>query len=160
MDLVAIINLICGLGIVVFAIVSIFWKLSFPMFIVTGLYFIWMVFSVPFYAALEPAERSRRLAMLPNLALGLGLAIPYSYLLMKDEDYIQQNQMPDNWDVYNIVLCVFLALHAALLQASNFFVANISVRTWLPVAAYACILLAYLFLIIQYMLSTHFHTSG
>lgn len=154
------VNYTCGFAILALALVAIFWKLAFPMFIIAGFYFIWIVFNFPPFlqaiAAGEAAERAKQLVLLPNLLLGIGLAISYSLLLLKDEAYIQKNQMPDNWDIYNIVLCAFVALHAACLIASNVF----QKYAWLLSVAYACILFAYIFLFIQYIMGTYFHTDG
>jgi hypothetical protein len=159
-DLIQIINLFCGGGIFVFAIVAIFWNLAYPMFLITGLYFVWIVFNFPMIskptAREEQLDRAHKLSMLPNLALGIGLAISYSLLLLKNEDSIQQKEMPDNWEVYNIVLCVFMALHAALLEFKIIY----NTIPWLSPVAYVCILFAYIFLFIQYMMSTYFHVDG
>lgn len=138
-----IVNLTSGGGIIALAFVAIFWKLAFPMFTIMFFYALWWVFNFI------------DISLVPNLVLGLTLALCYGFLLLKDEIFIQANEMPDNWETYHIVLCVFVALQAACLTASSMFTIP-----WLPIMAYGCIMFAYVFLAIQFMLSTYFHVDG
>lgn len=145
MDLLfQIVGLTSAGGIIALALVAIFWKLAFPMFTIMFFYALWLVFNF--------TDKT----LSPNLVLGLILSLCYGLLLLKDESYVQNDEMPDNWETYHTVLCVFVALQAACLMAGTLY----KLISWLPIMAYVCIVFAYVFLAIQFMLSTYFHTDG